>query len=409
MSRIQPVAMPKMGIEMIEGTIAGWRKQPGDAVAQGDEVVEIESDKIINVWESPVDGVLRRQIAADGDVLKVGALIGVIAGADVAEADIDAFIAGYAAPAAAPSAAPVVAPEPAPAPVAARAAPPAEGGEEGGRRVSPVVRRLAEELGVDLDTVQGSGRNGRITTEDVERAASAGGAAPAHAADPGYRTIALSPTRRTIGKRLSEAKQQIPHFYLETEYALDGLLAHRERLNATGGTRVSVNDLVVWCVARALLREPRVNITFVDGAIQQYTHAHVAVAIATDEGLYAATIRNADTLSPAGIAEAGAALADRARRGALRPEDITGGTFTVSNLGMFGVTRFVAIINPPMGAILALGRAEQRPVVRDGQITVATQMSATLSCDHRVIDGADGARFTSHLRMMLSDVRRLLL
>jgi len=391
MSRIQPVAMPKMGIEMIEGTIAGWRKQPGEAVAQGDEVVEIESDKIINVWESPVDGVLRRQLAADGDVHKVGVLIGVIAGADVSEADIDAFIAGFAAPAAAPAAALAVAP--APAPVAARAAPAAEGGDEGSRRVSPVVRRLAEELGVDLDTVQGSGRNGRITTEDVERAASTGGAAPAPATDPGYQTITLSPTRRTIGKRLSEAKQQIPHFYLETEYAIDGLLAHRERLNAAGGTRISVNDLVVGCVARALLREPRVNINFVDGVIQQFSHANVAVAIATDEGLYAATIRNADTLSPAGIAEAGAALADRARRGALRQEDITGGSFTVSNLGMFGVRRFVAIINPPMGAILALGRAEQRPVVREGQITVATLMSATLSCDHRVIDGAVGAQF----------------
>ncbi len=391
MSRIQPVAMPKMGIEMIEGTIAGWRKQPGDVLAQGDEVVEIESDKIINVWESPVAGVLRRQLAADGDVLKVGALIGVIAGAEVPEADIDAFIAAFVGPSAAPAAA---APVAAPAPVVARAAPESGGGDEAGRRVSPVVRRLAEELGVDLDTVQGSGRNGRITTEDVERAVSAGGAAATSAApDVGFEVIALSPTRRTIGKRLSEAKQQIPHFYLETEYAIDGLLAHRERLNAAGGTRVSVNDLVVWCVARALLREPRVNINFVDGAIHQFAHAHVAVAIATDEGLYAATIRNADTLAPAGIAEAGAALADRARRGALRQEDITGGSFTVSNLGMFGVTRFVAIINPPMGAILALGKAEARPVVREGQIAIATILSATLSCDHRVIDGAVGAQF----------------
>ena len=395
MSRIQPVAMPKMGIEMIEGTIAGWRKQPGDVLAQGDEVVEIESDKIINVWESPVAGVLRRQLAADGDVLKVGALIGVIAGAEVSEADIDAFIAAFVGPSAAPAAA---APVAAPAPVVARAAPESGGGDDAGRRVSPVVRRLAEELGVDLDTVQGSGRNGRITTEDVERTASAGGAAASSPGlDTGYQVIALSPTRRTIGKRLSEAKQQIPHFYLETEYAIDGLLAHRERLNAAGGSRVSVNDLVVWCVARALLREPRVNINFVDGEIHQFAHAHVAVAIATDEGLYAATIRNADTLAPAGIAEAGAALADRARRGALRQEDITGGSFTVSNLGMFGVSRFVAIINPPMGAILALGKAEARPVVREGQIAIATILSATLSCDHRVIDGAVGAQFLKAL------------
>jgi pyruvate dehydrogenase E2 component (dihydrolipoamide acetyltransferase) len=394
MSRIQPVAMPKMGIEMVEGTIAGWRKQPGEAVAQGDEIVEIESDKIINVWESPVDGVLRRQLAADGDVLKVGALIGVIAGADVPDYDIDAYIAGFGGPREAPAAA-VAAPARAAPPAAAspaRAA--AEPGDDSGRRVSPVVRRLAEELGVTLEAVQGSGRNGRITTEDIERAAREGGvAAVAPAAAPDFEQSALSATRKTIGKRLTEAKQQIPHFYLESEYPLDGLIAQRAKLNAAGGAKISVNDLLVWCVARALLREPRVNINFDGDTVRRFAHAHIAVAIATDEGLYAATIRDADTLSPAQIAAAGAALAERAKRGALTREDITGGTFTVSNLGMFGVTRFTAIINPPMGAILALGRAVERAVVRDGRIEVATVLSATLSCDHRVIDGAVGAQF----------------
>lgn len=395
MSRIQPVAMPKMGIEMVEGTIAGWKKQAGDSVEQGDEIVEIESDKIINVWESPMSGVLRRQLAADGDVLKVGALLGVIAAADVTEEEIDAFVAGFGGPRELSSAVPAAAAPTAPVKPERREAEPAPSGDEGGRRVSPVVRRLARELGVDLDSVQGTGRSGRITTEDVERAASEGAAATAapSAGAAEYEQVALSATRKTIGRRLSEAKQQIPHFYLEVDYALDGLLAHREKLNADGGTKVSVNDLVVWCVARALLREPRINVNFDGETIQRFRHAHVAVAIAGDDGLYAATIRNADTLAPAQIAAESAALAERVKRGALTREDITGATFTVSNLGMFGIGRFTAIINPPMAAILALGKAESRAVVRDGQIGVATMMSATLSCDHRVVDGAVGAQF----------------
>jgi pyruvate dehydrogenase E2 component (dihydrolipoamide acetyltransferase) len=394
MSAIQPVAMPKMGIEMVEGTIAAWKKQPGDAVAAGEEVVEIESDKIINVWESPVAGVLRRRLAEDGEVLKVGALLGVIAAAEVGEAEIDAFIAAFGGPRELAAAAPAPASVAAPAP---RAAPDASGGDDGGRRISPVVRRRAEELGVDLERVQGSGRNGRITIEDVEQAARAGGGAIAPSVASGEERIALSATRRTLGRRLAEAKQQIPHFYLESEYVLDGLLAHRRALNAGGGAKVSVNDLLVWCVARALLREPRVNVTFDGETVTRHAHAHVAVAIATDEGLYAATIRAADTLDPAQIGAAAAALAARAKQGTLTREDISGGSFTVSNLGMYGVTRFTAIINPPMGAILALGRAVERPVVRDGRVEVATVLAATLSCDHRVIDGAVGAQFLQAL------------
>ncbi|MFM7786428.1 MAG: dihydrolipoamide acetyltransferase family protein [Gammaproteobacteria bacterium] len=395
---IQPVAMPKMGIEMVEGTIAGWRKSVGESVAAGDEVVEIESDKIINVWESPVAGVLRRHLAEDGEVLKVGALLGVIAAAEVADAEIDAFIAAFGGPrelsAVAPAATAAAAAPSAAVASTPRAAADAGAGEDGARRVSPVVRRLAEELGVDIERVQGSGRNGRITTEDVERAAREGTTAVAPAASAATEErVALSATRKTIARRLTEAKQQIPHYYLDTEYELDGLLAHRKRLNAEGGARVSVNDLMIWCVARALLREPRVNITFDGETVTRHAHAHVSVAIATDDSLYAATIRNADTLDPAAIGAAAAALADRARRGALEREDITGGSFTVSNLGMFGVTRFTAIINPPMGAILALGKAEPRPVVREGVVRVATMLNATLSCDHRVIDGAVGARF----------------
>lgn len=378
MSTIYPIAVPKWGIEMVEGTINTWNKSEGDSIAKGDEVFEMESDKIVNVWDSPVDGVLRRVIAEEGDAHPVGALLGVIADADVSDADIDAFIASYSGDEATESAAE---PEPTAAPASS------SGPNDAYTRSSPSVRRLADELGVDLNTVEGTGRRGRITEDDVK--AAAGGAAPADDVE----IIPLSATRKTIAKRLTEAKQNIPHFYLSVEYELDGLLAHRAKLNESGDTKVSVNDLIVWCVAQALMKEPRVNVNLVGDDIHQFKQANVSVAIATDDGLYPATIRGADGMSPAEIASATGELAEKAKTGKLVAEDISGGSFTVSNLGMFGVGSFTAIVNPPMGAILALGKGEQKVVVKDGEQTVATMISATLSCDHRVIDGAVGAQF----------------
>ena len=250
----------------------------------------------------------------------------------------------------------------------------------------------------DLDTVAGTGRNGRITKEDVELAAQSGGGATAATVEPAdVEVIPLSPTRKTIGKRLSEAKREIPHFYLTTEYELDSMLAHRASMNESGGRKVSVNDLLVWCVAQALMKVPQVNVNLVGDDIHQFKHANVAVVIATDDGLYPATVYQADTLSPAEIAARTAALAERARSGSLTREDISGGSFTVSNLGMFGVSTFSAIVNPPMGAILALGKGSEQVVVRDGAPAVATVVNATLSCDHRVIDGVVGARFLEAL------------
>lgn len=389
MSDIYPIAVPKWGIEMVEGTITSWNKAPGDAIARGDEVFEMESDKIVNVWDSPVDGVLRRVLAEPGDAHPVGALLGVIAPASVSDADVDAFIASYTggevkgdATASADQA-----PAAAPAKIAGQSS-------EAYTRSSPSVRRLADELGVDLSTVTGTGRRGRITDDDVRAAAGGDGA-------DGVQVIPLSATRRTIGRRLTEAKQSIPHFYLTAEYDIDGLMAHRARLNEGGGTKVSVNDLLVWCVGQALMKEPRVNVNLVGDDIHQFEAAHIAVAIATDDGLYPATISNVDGLSPAGVAEATAVLAEKARSGSLTKEDISGGSFTVSNLGMYGVSQFTAIINPPMGAILALGKAEPRVVVRDSGQAVATVLNATLSCDHRVIDGAVGAQFLAALREII--------
>ncbi|MBP6723894.1 MAG: 2-oxo acid dehydrogenase subunit E2 [Halioglobus sp.] len=388
MSEIYPIAVPKWGIEMVEGTINSWNKREGDNVTKGDEVFDMESDKIVNVWESPVNGVLRRIIATEGDAYPVGALLGVIAAAAVSDADIDAFIAGFGGASSAEKS-----PKPA-APAAAGAAP-----NDAAARTNPVVRKLAEELGVDLGSVVGTGRNGRITQEDVQAAAA--GAVGEDAADK-VDIIPLSATRKTIARRLTEAKQTIPHFYLGVEYELDGLLARRKVINEGGQSRVSVNDLIVWCVAQALVREPRVNVNLVGDDIHQFRQAHVSVALATDDGLYPATIRNADTLTVAQIAAAGAALAEKARTGTLTREDISGGSFTVSNLGMLGVSNFTAIINPPMGAILALGKAEQKMVVKDGKPVVATMISATLSCDHRIIDGAVGARFLQVLGEQLT-------
>lgn len=377
MSKIYPIAVPKWGIEMVEGTINTWNKAEGDAIAKGDEVFEMESDKIVNVWDSPVDGILRKVIAEEGDAHPVGALLGVIAPADVSDADIDAFIASYSGEDASEEAAP--APTPAPK----------SGGNDAYTRSSPSVRKLADELGVDLNTVEGTGRRGRITEDDVRGAAGGGSAG----GDEDIEIIPLSATRKTIAKRLTEAKQTIPHFYLTVEYEIDGLLAHRASLNDSGSTKVSVNDLVVWCVGQALMKEPRVNVNLVGDDIQQFKRANVSVAIATDEGLYPATVRGVDAMSPADIATATGELAEKAKAGKLEKADITGGSFTVSNLGMFGVNNFTAIVNPPMGAILALGKGEQKMVVRDGEPAVATIISATLSCDHRVIDGAVGAKF----------------
>jgi pyruvate dehydrogenase E2 component (dihydrolipoamide acetyltransferase) len=383
-SEIYPIAVPKWGIEMVEGTITTWNKSEGDVIAKGDEVFEMESDKIVNVWDAPVAGVLRRIIAAAGDAHPVGALLGVIAAADVSDADIDQFIAEHSATRA----------ETESAPAAAETATPQQTIQTGDAytRSSPSVRRLADELGVDLGAVTGTGRRGRITDDDVKAATGSDSSAP-----EGVQVIPLSATRKTIARRLTEAKQSIPHFYLTAEYALDGLLAHRAKLNETGSVKVSVNDLLVWSVAQALMKEPRVNVNLVDDSIHQFDAAHISVAIATDEGLYPATVRNADTLSPAEIAKATGALAEKAKTGKLTKDDISGGSFTVSHLGMFGITQFTAIINPPMGAILAMGKASQQAVVREGEIGIATMLSVTLSCDHRVIDGAVGAQFLATL------------
>ncbi len=390
MSDIYPIAVPKWGIEMVEGTVNLWHKQVGDPVAKGEEIFEMESDKIVNVWESPADGILRRIMAEEGDTHQVGQLLGVIASAEVDDEAIDNFIAEFSKGVGTDGKTGDTPPA-----SAASSAPTATGGDAN-TRSTPAVRQLAQDLGVDLNSVTGTGRRGRITEDDV-RAAMPDHNETSDSGDNNVDIIPLTPTRKTIARRLTSAKQDVPHYYLTVEYELDKLLAHRNKLNESGGVKVSVNDMIIWCVSRALIREPRVNVNLVNDDIHQFRNANISVAIATNDGLYPVTLRQAEKMSPADIAAATKQLAEKANSGTLTKEDITGGSFTVSNLGMFGVNNFTAIINPPMGAILALGKGEQRVVVKEGEPAVATVISATLSCDHRIIDGAVGAQFLQAL------------
>ncbi len=403
-ARIHAIAVPKWGIEMVEGTLNAWSRALGDQIGVGEEILELESDKIVNMLEAGGDGLLRRKLAEPGQTLQVGELLGIIAEESVGDSEIDKFIADWQAAEAA-KAGPVRASK---VPTSAPKREPAhrevdQAQESTGRvRVSPVVRRLAAELGVDLARCKGSGRSGRITKEDVEALAARGPESETPSETANTNPVNEEPMtgmRRTIARRMQGAKQTIPHFYLTVDLPLEGIQAARAKLNEEqGDERVSVNDLVIWCVARALKDVPEVNVQCADDdRILRFEHANVAVGVATERGLITPVVRQADRKSVREIATEMARLSARAREGKLTMDEISGGTFTLSNLGMMDVREFTAIINPPQGAILAVGKSEQRVVVEEGEICVAERMTVTLSCDHRVIDGAVGARFLQSL------------
>jgi pyruvate dehydrogenase E2 component (dihydrolipoamide acetyltransferase) len=420
--RIYPVTMPKWGIEMTEGTITEWHVSHGQSVAKGDHLLDVETEKIVNSVEAPASGTVRRILADVGGTEKVGALIAVFAEADVPDAEVDAFIAnfrpadtGFEPDSGAPAASAAAAMPP-PTPAAAPAATaPSVGGEavgDTGNRVSPIARRLAEKLGIDVSLIKGTGSHGRVSKEDVEAYAAAmqagtqdgstgTPAAPATAASNAPVRERMTSMRSTIARRLLESKQTIPHYRLAADVELTALLAHRAQLNAAGGTKVSINDLLVRAVAQALVRHPDVNAQLQGDEIARFPQADVCVAVASDNGLITPVVRDASNKTAAQISAEIADLAERARSNRLAREEITGGTFTVSNLGMFGVDRFDAIINPPQVAILAVGAAADRVVARDGQADVRRMVTLTLSCDHRVVDGAMGAKFLATLRELI--------
>ncbi len=407
---IHPITMPKWGIEMQEGTVTAWHFAPGQSVEKGDALLDVETEKIVNSVEAPVSGVLRRIIGPPGEVRAVGALIGVFAGAEVPDFEVDRFIDSFVAPDVSFEPRAVAAATPAaPASPIAAGAPDADA--ESDTRVSPIARRIAIELGVDLAQVRGTGRNGRISKQDVEayvaaRSASPGPPAPGEdAVNPSTRER-ISPTRATIARRLLESKQQIPHFRLGAAIDAAALVAHRAALRARGEI-VSLNDLIVRASALALTRHRELNARFDGEEIARYQDADICIAVATDAGLIAPVLRAANTKPAREIAALAAALTAKARAGRLSREEISGGTFTVSNLGMHGVERFDAVINPPQVAILAVGAVRAAVVPRDGKPAIGELMDLTLSCDHRVVDGAVGAAFLASLRDLLEHPDRL--
>ncbi len=438
-SSISAVTMPKWGIEMTEGTITGWRVQVGQRIERGAEILDVETEKIVNAVESPSAGVLRRIVADSGDTRAVGALIGVIAAEDISEAEVTRFIDSFVG--AVVSFEPEAEAPTRPSPVSASqesaqgggadrsgdATPGAEGPGAEEARVSPIARRVAERLGVDLSRVTGTGRNGRISKEDVEAFAARGAPdtpappmapkSPAPATAPksvtdgadsqSVRRLRMSARRVTIARRLTESKQTIPHFRLDLDVDFGPLLRAKREL-AGGGERVTVNDLLLRAVALALVQHPMVNAQLHGEDILQFANADIAIAVAAEAGLVTPIVRDANLKSVAILSKESRDLVERARLGTLQREEITGGSFTISNLGMYGVSRFDAIINLPQVAILAVAAALPRAVVRDGVLAIADMATLTLSVDHRVVDGAVGAAFLTTLRQLVSEPSRLL-
>jgi pyruvate dehydrogenase E2 component (dihydrolipoamide acetyltransferase) len=415
------VVMEALSPTMEEGRLVEWKKQEGDAVAVGDVLAEVETDKAVMELVARAGGTLLKQVVQAGATVPVSELVAVIGEpGEKVEAPSAGQGDGQPAPATKkpapkaveangqPTAKPAVTPQPATAPPAA--SPPA--GRSAGRvKASPLARRMAAERGIDISGVAGSGPEGRVVARDVEgsRPAAAGvaaaGRAPAVRAPPGqpYQDVPLTQIRKTIAKRLAQSIGPIPTFYLTTEVDMERSRDAREALLEAGGEKVSFNDIVIKAVAMALRQHPECNAWWQDDHIRYWNEVHVSMAVAIEEGLITPVIRHTDLKSLREIAAESRDLAGRARERKLTPEEYTGGTFSVSNLGMLDIDEFTAVINPPEAGILAVGRMVERPVVHDGAVAIRRRMRLTMSCDHRVIDGATGARFLQTLTRMLEN------
>jgi pyruvate dehydrogenase E2 component (dihydrolipoamide acetyltransferase) len=430
------ITMPALSPTMTEGNLARWLKHEGDTVKAGDVLAEIETDKATMEVEAVDEGRLGRILVGDGtEGVKVGAVIALLLEEGESEQALQTPVAKT------PPAAPPPTPAPAAAPPPAAAAPstPAPAPSNGDRVfVSPLARRMAAQAGVDLAQLQGSGPHGRIVKADIEAAlakgkpakpavappapASQAATAPAPAAQSKdhvaalagnlpYKLVPHTGMRRTIARRLTESKQTVPHFYLTIDCEIDALLGIRADLNGRSSAdyKLSVNDFVIRASALALRRVPEANASWSDDGILLWDAVDVAVAVAIDNGLITPIVKRADTKGLAAISNEMRDLGSRAKSGKLKLDEFQGGTFSISNLGMFGIKDFAAVINPPHGMLLAVGAGEQRPVVKNGAIAVATVMSCTLSVDHRVVDGATGARFLQAFKKLIEDPLSMLL
>jgi pyruvate dehydrogenase E2 component (dihydrolipoyllysine-residue acetyltransferase) len=438
---MQDIVMPRLSDSMEEGTILSWLKSVGDEVTVGDELVEIETDKANMVYEADAAGTLIEITAPEGETLPIGQVIARVGEPGEAPADADgapaepeeaeaeeapaeagaeeAEEAQEAEPAPAPpSPATATAERPAPVAPAEEAPAPPEG--DGRVKASPLARRIARERGLDLAQLQGSGPGGRIVKADVERAEAPAAApeAPAPAAAPAgvserpetakgeVEVIELNRLQQTIARRMAESKATAPHFYLSAEIDMGAAFEARSRVKAAaseGDVVPSLNDLVVKACALALRDYPRANGAYKDGKLELYSRVNVGVAVAARDALVVPTIFDADLKGLRQIAEEARAVAQRVRDGSVTPPELSGGTFTVSNLGMYGISNFSAVINPPQAAILAVGEIADKAVVRGGELTTAKLMGVTIACDHRILYGADAARFLGRIRVHLEE------
>lgn len=416
------VHMEALSPTMEEGQLVQWLKNEGDTIASGDVLAEVETDKATMELVARGDGILRKIFLGAGGTAEVGAVIGVIAAEDEDISEISG-VSGAAAPAAV-SVEEVVVSKTDADPVVEE---PTSGTSEvvplastGGRvKASPLARRLAEQAGVDISQVPGSGPGGRVVKRDIEAAKASGDATPAPSVAPSwtpdeaeYEDVQTSQMRKTIAKRLITSIGPVPTFYLTVDVDMSRAMEARKSMNAmlkTEGAKVSVNDIVLKAVAGALRQHPNCNAQWHDGFIRRFKAVHIGVAVAVEDGLITPVVRHAHLK---GITQIGAEvkeLAGRAREKKLKPEEYTGATFSVSNLGMFGIHEFTAIINPPEAGILAVGGIEDTPVAVDGEVVVRPRMRITMSCDHRVIDGAQGSRFLQTLKGMLEEPTAILL
>lgn len=415
--------MPKLSDTMTEGVVAEWHKKVGDSVESGEILAEIETDKATMEFESFIDGTLLHIGIEKGGGAPVDAVLAVIgekgedfqALLDAEEASTHALeeeASSTPVAAVAPVSAPIPAPAPVSTPVAAPVATAPVISENGRTKSSPLARRLAEEKGINISAIAGSGEGGRVIKRDIESYVPSAGSVTAPvfqaAGVESVRDEAVSQMRKTISRRLSESKFSAPHFYLTIDIDMGRAITARKAINADGEVKISFNDLVVKAAALSLKKHPKVNAGWYGDFIRYYDHTHIGVAVAVDDGLLVPVVRFANEKSLSVINAEVKSLAEKARSKKLQPAEWEGNTFTISNLGMFGIEEFTAIINPPDACIMAVGGIREIPVVKDGAVVPGSRMKVTLSCDHRVVDGASGAAFLQTFKSFLEDPVRML-
>jgi len=417
------IKLPEVAAGATHAVISSWLVSVGDTIVVGQQLAEIETDKAVVELLAEEAGTVLQLIGKPGDEMEVGSTIAVVGApgesADVPAAEPEAPAAeAPTAPAAAPIATPVATP-PA-APVAETPAPAAPSGRQS---VSPIARKLAKDSNLDLSQITGTGPGGRIVKRDVLATAAAG--APAAPAAPvptssskelasqeyssTYSTVPHTSMRKAIARRLTESKSTVPHFYLNADCQVDELLALRKKINESSPVKISVNDMVVRAVAAAFMDVPEANVVWTPEAMIKYESVDVSIAVSTDGGLLTPVLRGVEKRSLSNIATTIVDLAERSRAGKLRQEELEGGSFAITNLGMFGTTSFAAIINPPQSGILAVGAASQRPIVVDGELTIANVMSVTLSADHRAVDGALAAKWLAAFKVRIENPLTMLI